>query len=140
MTILAALGFVVALAGSGEPVTFEFLRGCGPADAREQPYDPQTQQYHIAVRDIARFRVRSVAGDLASRPVVLRITGMLDHPEGPLTLCVDGRRYVLHHERFDDTLFRIQRREGVTTIEFLPEAKALLKTGATCEYIDYYRG
>lgn len=122
-----------------DPVTFTFVRGCGPDGNRESPYDPKEDQYWLRVEDIARFRVSRVAKDLASRSVILRITGMIDRPEGPLTLHVGGKHYPLHHDKFDKRLFRIRRENGVTTIEFLPEGKALLKPGATFEYIDFFR-
>ena len=128
------------MTGSGEPVTFKYVRGSGPEGNRERAYDPKEGQYLLRVEDIARFRVGAVTEDLASRPVVLRISGMIDRPEGPLTLHVDGKQYPLHHDKFDKTCFRVQRRGGVTTIEFLPKGKALLKPGATFEYVDYYRG
>ncbi len=126
------------------PVTLVFLRGCGPADGRIEAYDPRTQQYHLKLDGIARFRVGAVADDLRTtaptRPVVLRISGMLDRPEGPLTLETDGKSYRLHHEGYDKALFRVERNAGVTTIEFLPGGIALLKPGATFQYIDHYRG
>src|SRR5580692_2179668 len=59
-----------------EPVTFEFARMAGPAGSRKEAFDAKTQTYHLHVHDIARFSVKSVAGDLDKRKVVLRITGM----------------------------------------------------------------
>src|SRR4051794_19260939 len=121
------------------PITFAFLRGSGPEAGRERAYDPETRTYRLDVHDIARFVVRGVADDLEAKPVVLRIVGMLDEPEGPLELQVDGRRYHLAPGSFDPDLVRVERTGGVTTIRFLPGAKALLKPGATFQYIDYYR-
>jgi hypothetical protein len=136
---LALLACFLTAVETDEPATFIFVRGSGPEEGRTEAYDPQSGQYRLKVQGVARFRVGSVADDLQSRPVVLRITGMIDRPEGPLTLEADGKRYRLHHEGFDEALFRVQRDAGVTTIEFLPKAKALLKPGATFRYIDYYR-
>jgi hypothetical protein len=121
------------------PVTFEFLRMCGPAPGRKDAYDPERQQFHLQVRDIARFRVQAVAPDLDNRPVVLVIVGMLDRPEGPLTLRSGGREYRLAPDEHDRERFKVERREGVTTIEFLPKGKALLRPGAEFQYIDFYR-
>ena len=139
MTVVSAWALLLVTAHMSDPVTFAFLRGCGPAGGRELAYDPQARQYSLRVEDVARFQVRAVAGDLEAQPVVLRITGMIDRPEGPLTLHVDNKQYVLHHDKFDKALFRVERRAGVTTIEFLPKAKALLKPGTTFEYVDHYR-
>jgi len=140
MSLLAALACLLAMDEPHKPITLIFSRGSGPADERAEAYDPRMRQYLLKVQGVARFRVGSVAKDLGSQPVVLRISGMLDRPEGPLQLEVDGKQYRLHHEGFDKELFRVERKEGVTTIEFLPKAKALLKPGATFRYIDYYRG
>ena len=125
-------------AAPAEPVTFEFLRMAGPAPDRKEAYDADQQVYHLHVRDIARFRVKAVADDLEKKPVVLRIVGMIEKPEGPLTL-TSGKGYKLHHDGYDKELFKIERKEGVTTIEFLPKGKALLKPGASFQYIDFYR-
>jgi hypothetical protein len=125
---------------AGEPVTFEFVRAAGPAAGRKQAYDPGQDRYFLQVRDIARFKVTAVAPGLERRQVVLVITGMLDQPEGPLELQVDGKTYRLDHEGHAAELFRIQRKDQVTTIEFLPKGKQLLKPGAVFQYIDYYRG
>src|SRR5947209_6931621 len=78
------------------------------------------------------------------RAVVLRITGMLDRPEGPLTLFVPeaggkNREFKLSHNDFDRDLVRIGRKDGVTTIEFLPKGRQLLRSGAWFQYIDFFR-
>jgi hypothetical protein len=64
---------------------------------------------------------------------------MLDKPEGPLTLRVDGKEYVLAPDRADKMLFKVERKAGLTTIEFLPPGKKLLKPGAEFQYVDFYR-
>jgi len=124
---------------SGPPVVFEFVKGCGPARGRTEAYDPKQKRYHLLVRDIARFKVKAVPGDLKFRPVILEIGGMLDKPEGPLTLHSGGKQYVLSPEKHDADRFRVKRQGGVTTIEFLPKGKELLQAGATFQYIDFYR-
>jgi hypothetical protein len=68
----------------------------------------------------------------------------LDKPEGPLTLYVpeDGgknKAFELHHPGFDKELFRIERKDGVTTIEFLSQGRQLLKPGVWFQYVDFYR-
>jgi hypothetical protein len=127
-----------------EPVTFEFARKSGPATGRKEAFDPKTQTYHLHVHDIARFSVKEVAGDLDKRKVVLHITGMLDGPEGPLTLHVPeaggkNKEYRLFHKDHDKEFFRVERKDGVTTVEFLAKGKALLKAGTWFQYIDFYR-
>lgn len=124
---------------AGEPVTFEFVRATGPGAGRKQAYDPAQDRYFLHVGDIARFKVAAVAPDLQKRPVMLCISGMLDKPEGPLELQVDGKTYRLYHQGYSQDLVRIQRKDQVTTIEFLPKGKQLLKPGAVFQYIDYYR-
>ena len=129
----------------GQPITFEFKRQSGPSDERQQAYDPKTQVYYLRVRDIARFEIQAVVPELQDRRVTLRITGMLDKPEGPLTLHVPARdgqgeaSYGLDPGQHDKDLFRIERREGVTTIEFLAKGKRLLRPGSWFQYIDFYR-
>jgi hypothetical protein len=137
--LVAAGGPDVTAAAAQEPVTFEFLRMAGPADGRKEAFDPVKRVYFLKVHDIGRFRVKAVAADLDTQPVILRITGMLDKPEGPLVLEADGKTYSLYHEGYDKELFKIERQAGVTTIEFLPRGKKLLKPGASFLYIDYYR-
>ena len=75
---------------------------------------------------------------------MLKITGMLDRPEGPLTLYVPenggkNKEFKLYHQDFDKGLFRIERKDGVTMIEFLPAGKRLLRPGPGFKYIDFYR-
>src|SRR5262245_2238069 len=113
--IVLALGVVLA-AAAGEPVTFEFVRMSGPAGDRKEAYDAEKKEYFLHVKDVARFRVKAVAEDLEKRPVVLRITGMLDKPEGPLELQADGKKYPLSHAGFDEKLFKVARKDGVTTV------------------------
>jgi hypothetical protein len=67
------------------------------------------------------------------------VSGMLDRPEGPLRLPVVGQPYSLGHDTFDTSRFRVQRRAGVAALKALPRGKALLKPGATFEYVDHYR-
>src|ERR1017187_9335559 len=69
-----------------EPATFDFKRKSGPAKGRKEAYDVGTQAYLLHVEDIARFEIKAVTPDVQKRAFVLKITGMLDKPEGPLTL------------------------------------------------------
>jgi hypothetical protein len=130
---------------AGPPLTLSFLRKSGPAPGHKEAYDPRTRAYYLHVHDIARFQIKAVAPNLEKRPVILHISGMLDNPEGPLMLSVPAGpneqpgAYPLGHKGHDRKLFRIQRKDGVTTIEFLPAGKRLLKAGATFQYIDAYR-
>ncbi len=137
---------VLSLVGQADPqpVTFDFQRQCGPDQGRATAYDPKTRTYYLHVHDIARFAVKSVVADLDKRPVVLCISGMLDRPEGPLTMSVPGadgksKQYSLDHRDHDKELFRIERKKDITTIEFLAKGKALLKPGVGFQYIDFYR-
>jgi hypothetical protein len=139
--VLIFLSLLAAVAAPTDgPVTFQFERMAGPVADRKEAYDPDKQQYLLLVSDIARFRVSAVAEDIEKRPVVLVIRGMLDKPEGPLTLRVDGKEYSLAPDKADRTLFKVERREGITTVEFLPAGKKLLRPGAQFQYIDFYRG
>jgi hypothetical protein len=122
-----------------EPVTFEFVKSSGPVEGGKQAYDVEKQEYQLKVNDVGRFKVTKTADDLEKRPVVLKISGMLDKPEGPLELQVDGKKYSLFHQGFDKELFKVERKDGVTTIEFLPAGKKLLKPGATFQYVDAFR-
>lgn len=131
-------------AQADEPVTFDFKRKCGPAQGRKEAFDLKTQTYYLHVHDIARFEARAVIADLAKRPVVLTITGMLNKPEGPLTLYVPekggkNREFKLYHQGFDKDLFRIDLKDGVTTIEFLPKGRQLLRPRVWFQYVDFYR-
>ena len=127
-----------------EPVTFEFKRMAGPAKGRNEAFDARTQTYHLHVHDVARFEIKAVAADLEKRPVVLKITGMLDKAEGPLTLYVPDKggkniEYKLSPHGFDKELFRIERNGSVTTIEFLPAGTRLLRPGVWFQYVDFFR-
>lgn len=138
--LLLASGPILA----DEPVVFAFKRKCGPAQGRKEAFDAKAQTYFLHVEDIARFEIKVLAPDLEKRRVVLHIRGMLGKPEGPLTLNVaenggKNREFTLYHEGFDKELFRIERKENVTTIEFLPAGKRLLRVGAWFQYIDFYR-
>jgi hypothetical protein len=136
--------FQKATAKSTEPVTFEFKRKSGPAGGRKEAFDAKIQTYYLHVEDIAKFEIKAVVADVEKRPVVLKITGMLDKPEGPLTLYVPekggkNKEFKLSHQGFEKELFRIDRKEGVTTIEFLPAGKRLLRSGAWFQYVDFFR-
>ena len=74
-----------------EPLTFEFKRKSGPAKGRKEAFDVGTQAYYLHVEDVARFEVKAVTPDAQKRAFVLKITGMLDKPEGPLTLYVPDK-------------------------------------------------
>jgi hypothetical protein len=139
---LVLFGFLIAAMARAQdtgPVTFEFQKSSGPAPGRKEAYDPQAQTYHLEVKDIARFRVTAVAADLEQKPVVLRITGMIDKAEGPLELQVDGKKYSLALQGHDRHLFRVERKDRITTVEFRAGGKKLLKSGATFQYIDFFR-
>jgi hypothetical protein len=124
--------------GSGaeptEPVTFAYDLKAVPTGPRELTYDPKKQEYYLLVFCRAHLEVKSVAPDLEKRPAVLRIDGLSDHPDWPLQLLVDGKLYSLHHNGFDKGLFRVERKDAVTTVEFLPAGKKLLKPGAQLTY------
>lgn len=142
--VIASLGHFQEGGGAQPPVTFEFKKKSGPAPGRADAYDAKARVYHLHVEDIARFEVKSVVPDLAKEAVVLKITGMRDKPEGPLTLHVPDkagkkREYQLYHKDYDQGLFRIERKEGVTTIEFLPKGRALLQPGVWFQYVDFFR-
>ena len=127
-----------------EPLTFEFKRKSGPAQGRKEAFDVRTQAYYLHVHDVARFEIKAVTPDVQKRAFVLKITGMLDKPEGPLTLFVsekDGKNkeFKLYHQGFDKELFRIDRKDGVTTIEFLPKGRQLLRPGVWFQYVDFFR-
>jgi hypothetical protein len=85
-----------------------------------------------------------VTPDVQKRAFVLKITGMLDKAEGPLTLYVPekggkSKGFNLSHQGFDKELFRIERKDGLTTIEFLPKGRQLLRPGVWFQYVDVYR-
>lgn len=127
-----------------EPATFEFKRKCGPAKGRKEAFDVKTQAYYLHVHDIARFEIKAVTPDVQKRAFVLKIAGMLDNPEGPLTLYVPekggkNKEFKLSHQGFEKELFRIDRKDGVTTIEFLPKGRELLRPGVWFQYVDVYR-
>ena len=94
--------------------------------------------------DLPRGDQSLPAGDLEKRPFVLVISGMLDRPEGPLTLHVPGKdgksqEISLDHRNFDKELFKIERKDNVTTVEFLAKGKQLIKAGVMFQYIDFFR-
>jgi len=117
-----------------EPVTFEYDVKAVPTGPRDLTYDPKTQEYHLLVHCRAHLEVKSVTPDLEKRPVVLRIEGLSNHPDGPLQLLVDHKLYSLHHNNFDKKLVRVERKDDITTVEFLPAGKKLLKPGAQLVY------
>ena len=127
-----------------EPLTFEFKRKSGPAKGRKEAFDVRTQAYYLHVEDIARFEIKAVTADVQKRAFVLKITGMLDKAEGPLALYVPekggkNKEFKLSHQGFDKELFRIERKDGLTTIEFLPKGRQLLRPGVWFQYVDVYR-
>src|SRR5262245_57831096 len=73
------------------PVVFAYDRKAVPTGPRELTYDPKGQEYHLLVYCRAHLEVKAVAPDLGKGPVVLRVEGLSDHPDGPLQLLVDGK-------------------------------------------------
>ena len=127
-----------------EPATFEFKRKSGPAKDRKEAFDVGTQAYHLHVHDVARFEIKAVTPDVQKRAFVLKITGMMDKAEGPLMLYVPekggkNKEFKLSHQGFDKELFRIERKDGVTTIEFLPKGRELLRPSVWFQYVDFFR-
>jgi hypothetical protein len=135
---LAVFTSVSTKIGSGAeptgPVTFEYDLKAVPTGPRELTYDSTKKEYYLLVHCRAYLKVKSVACDLEERPVLLRIEGLSDHPDGPLQLHVEGKIYSLHHTNFDKELVRVERKDAVTTVEFLPAGKKLLKSGAKLIY------
>lgn len=73
----------------------------------------------------------------------LLCTGMLYKPEGPLSLYVPekggtNKEFKLYNQGFEE-LFRIDRKDGMTTIEFLPKGRQLLRPGVWFQYVDCFR-
>src|ERR1700693_2852275 len=100
-----------------EPATFEFKRKSGPAKGRKEAFDVGTQAYYLHVEDVARFEIKAVTPDVHKRAFVLKTPGMLDKPEGPLTLYVPekggkNKEFKLSHQGFDQDLFCIDRKDG----------------------------
>lgn len=114
---------------------------CGVPAGRAEVYDPQTGVFHIHFksRNYARsaFEVTKVA-DRFTRPVVFRLTG--DTRGGgcmgrDLTFSVDGKDYPLAEGMFaygciDKTLFHVEHKDNLVTIEFTKKGQTLLKPGA----------
>lgn len=130
--------------GLAAPVEFEFRGRCGPLKPDAPSYDPRRQVFQLRVEEVSRFTITSVVPDIKERNVILRIVGMLPDAEGPLTMYVPDhggqkREYRLYHKGYDAELFRIRRESGVTTIEFLPKGRELLKPGVVFQYVDFYR-
>jgi hypothetical protein len=119
-SMLATLLCVCAMFGPNlaeEPATFDFKRKSGPAQGRKEAFDVKAQTYYLQVEDIARFEIKAVTPDVQKRAFVLKITGMLDKPEGPLTLYVPekggkNKEFKLYHQGFDKELFSIERKDG----------------------------
>jgi len=140
---------------SQAPLEIRFKEACGLPEGREHIYDPKTGIFHVHFKprdyghttslDPSAFEVTKVGGRFA-KPVVFRFTGV---PEGygcvgyPLGLYTrpafswSDARYVfdecdlsiLAGERCDKTLFRVERKEDVVTVEFTEKGQALLKPG-----------
>ena len=121
----------------------------GVPEGRDQVYDPDTGVFHVhfKARDFTAsgFEVTKVA-ERFPKPVVFRLTGV---PPAygcvgvPLALTVGGKRYgmidVGHdsfhaYDRFDRTLFRVERKDDVVTVEFTEKGQALLTAGARISF------
>ena len=115
----------------------------------DQVYDPATGVYHVAFKPrnltTSSFEVTKVAQRF-SKPVVFRLTGV-PTTYGcvgiPLALTVDDKRYAMTDvgydsfhagERFDKTLFRVERKDDIVAVEFTEKGRALLKPGARVSF------
>jgi hypothetical protein len=120
-------------------------KSCEVPEGRQQVYDPKTGVFHIHFKprnfECSAFEVTKVAERFA-KPLVFRLTGV---PRGygcvgrSLALSVADKSYALEENAlapgpFDKTLFRVQRKEKVVTIEFTQKGQALLKPGAQISF------
>jgi RNA polymerase sigma factor (sigma-70 family) len=128
-----------------QPLEIEFTQFSGPPEGRKQVYDPETGVFHVHFRsgDVAArinkasaFEITKVA-DGFEKPVVFRLTGVPENPDRPLALLVDGGGHDLTPERCDKALFRVERKDGVTTVEFTKKGQALLKPGARVSFVEW---
>ncbi len=134
---------------SQPPLEINFKQSCGVPEGRQQAYDPKTGVFHIHFKPqrfaVSAFGVTKVAERFA-KPVVFRLTGV---PLAygcvglPLVLTVGEKRYVMidvgpssfhAYERFDRTLFRVERKEDVVTVAFTEKGQALLRPGAQISF------
>lgn len=122
---------------------------CGVPQGCDQIYGPETGSFHVhfKARDftVSGFEITKVAARFP-KLVVFRLTrvplayGCLGIP---LALTAAEKRYALvdvgpdsfhAYERFDRTLFRVERKEDVITVEFTEKGQTLLKPGVLISF------
>jgi hypothetical protein len=135
------------------PLEIKFQQACGLPEGRQQVYDPKTGVFHIHFKPVkgslfeepSAFEVTKVA-ERSTKPVVLRMTGVpivYGCVGIPLALTVGEQRYAMvdvghdsfyAYDRFDRTLFRVESKEDVVTVEFTEKGQAILKPGAQISF------
>jgi hypothetical protein len=142
---------------SPPPLEINFRQACCVAEGRQQAYDSKTGVFHIHFKppetsrygrvdlEPSAFEVMKVA-ERFTRPIVFRMTGV---PIGygcvgsPLALTAGEKRYPMidvghdslyAYDRFDRTLFRVENKGGVVTVEFTEKGQALLKPGTQISF------
>jgi hypothetical protein len=125
------------LGGVGDDGGTSGVPSCKVPEGRQQVYDPNTGVFHIQFVDggwhRSAFEITKVAERFA-KPVVFRLTSV---PTGwdcmGLELSVGDKRYALEEDHsyvpVDKTLFLVDRKEDVVTIDFTEKGQALLKPG-----------
>ena len=118
---------------------------CGVPDGRQQVYDPKTGVFHIAFKSRnykrSAFEVKKVA-ERFTKPVVFRLTGVPSEYGClgvSLALFVGGKGYAIEEGALapgpvDKTLFRVERKQEVVTVEFTAKGQSLLKPGAQISF------
>jgi hypothetical protein len=122
---------------------------CGVPEGRDQVYDPNTGIFHVhfKVRNFTAggFEITKVAQRFP-KPIVFRLTGIplaYGCVGVPLALTVGEKRYPMidvghdsfhAYDRIDRTLFRVERKEDVVTVEFTDKGRALLEVGAQVSF------
>jgi hypothetical protein len=122
---------------------------CEVPKGRDQVYDPDTGVFHVHFKagnfTASGFEVTKVPERLP-KPVVFRLTGVplaYGCVGVPLALTVGENRYPLidvghdsfhPYERFDRTLFRIERKDDVVTVAFTEKGQTILKPGAQVSF------
>jgi hypothetical protein len=141
-----------------EQLQIQCRNWCELPAGRQQAHDPETGIFRIHFRrggggvpDPSAFEVTKVPRSF-EKPLVFRLTGVpawYGLAGYPLALSVGGNNYVIDLEsvpgqlmasvgsrdgRFGDicdrTLFRVERRGEVVTVEFTARGQALLRPGA----------
>jgi hypothetical protein len=127
------------------PLEINFKSCCGLPPDFDDVYDSRTKTYHInffrygtiaeRINRASEFVIVKTAKSLPKN-LSFRLTGMPNRSIMPLRLTVGEEFYALEPNDHDSKLFRVERSNGVTKVEFTAKGLTKLQPGTRISFTE----